>query len=353
MTNAIRRDPLNPQAEALQDAQTEIKLLMKEALLKGLSQSFVSGRVRQIVKRALAKVRSPTLREDARKSLTQFARHVYAEMQRRLSYAVILAALIVTGRRPATQKQKRDAQNVIRHAGVIPPTADPEASSPVDGIDYATYRGGRRYMERVTKAMTQLADARAMDPNDVSGRNSLRNLAEMQVRYEAQQNDIESFRARGIKLVICSSHADCSDRCYPWQGRVYSLDGTSGRTADGHSFVPLENATDRFYTTKSGRTYKNGLLGFNCRHVLSEYRPGMTAPHVSRKVQEQEYAVNIRQREYERGIIRAKERALMYRSVDPSRARRYREEALRLNREYIAFSKAHDRAYYPDRTKLL
>ena len=353
MTGAIRRDPLNPQAEALQNAQTEIKLLMKEALLQGLAPASVSGRVQQIVKRALAKVRSPTLREDARKSLTQFARYVYAEMQRKLSHAAILAAMVVTGARAATSRQKREAQKVIRRTGVIPATADPEASSPVDGVDYATYRGGRRYMENVTRALTQLADARALDPGDLTGRNSLRNLAEMQVRYEAQQNDIENFRAQGVKLVICSSHADCSERCYPWQGRVYSLDGTSGRTADGHRFVPLETATDRFYTTKSGRTYKNGLLGFNCRHVLTEYRPGMTAPHVSREVQQREYAVNNRQREYERGILKARERALMYRSIDPSRAKKYREEAIRLNREYIAFSKAHDRAYYPDRTKLL
>ena len=92
----------------------------------------------------------------------------------------------------------------------------------------------KTYIRRVSKALDGLAEARALDPNDFTGRNSLRNLAEMQVRYERHLDEIAELKASGNRLVVCSVHADCSERCKPFQGRVYSLDGNErddgGRT---------------------------------------------------------------------------------------------------------------------------
>ena len=94
--------------------------------------------------------------------------------------------------------------------------------------------------------------------------NSLRNRAELEVRYNGHLENIEQLREQGNKLVIASSHADCSERCRPWQNRVYSLDKTTGIAPDGRKYVPIEEATDIYYTTKAGKVWKNGLLGFNC-----------------------------------------------------------------------------------------
>lgn len=118
--------------------------------------------------------------------------------------------------------------------------------------------------ENVRPVLNELARQQAKDPDDVSGRNSLRNRAEMEARYQGHIDNIQRLRDSGARLVVASTHADCSERCRPWQGRVYSLDGTSGTTDDGRKYVPLETATDVWYTTKSGKRYKNGLLGFNC-----------------------------------------------------------------------------------------
>lgn len=97
------------------------------------------------------------------------------------------------------------------------------------------------------------------------------------------------FKSNGVKLVIASAHADCSGRCSKWQGKVYSLDGSYGTTEDGREYQPLENATDVYYTTKAGRTYKNGLLGFNCRHKLHEFN-GQQPQTISKEDRKKEYA---------------------------------------------------------------
>ena len=214
----------------------------------------------------------------------------------------------------------------------------------------------RDYIRRdVMPAFRALAEERALDPG--KDRGTLRNLAEMQVRYEAQQREIAELREAGERLVVCSVHADCSERCASYQGRVYSLDGTRGKTEDGRPFVPLEEATqnprDR-YTTKAGKTYQNGLLGFNCRHKLFPYRSGMQIPSVTRAEQEREYKITQIQREMERRVLEARENALVAsKDIDPEAYRYWMREAKRRNEEYIRFSREHDRAYYPDRTKLL
>ena len=194
------------------------------------------------------------------------------------------------------------------------------------------------------------------DPDDLrrdsERRNSLRNRAEMEVRYDDHLRQIEDFRAKGTKLVIASTHADCSDRCRPWQGRVYSLDGTSGTAPDGRKYVPLEDATDIFYTTKAGKVYKNGLLGFNCRHFLVEYQPFLRFPRPSAEKQREEYKITLTQRSMERDVRRLRVEADTWRGIDADRARKATKKATEAYRRYRDFSKAHDRAYYPSRVQI-
>jgi hypothetical protein len=83
---------------------------------------------------------------------------------------------------------------------------------------------------------------------------SLRNLAEMKVRWQANEDDIKSMRGDGVNLVWSSSHVDASVRCTPWQGRLYSLNGSSGEI-DDIPFVPLIEAT------RGTHGDGNGLLG--------------------------------------------------------------------------------------------
>lgn len=374
-------DPLNEQASALVDAQTDIKTEIKQGVLSGASFLTVKRSVQKIIDSALAKIRSPTLKEDARISLMLFADRAYGRFTRNLASipAVLLPAVVVlirgvtdSGQKVGVYYPKTDAERKalysIRsfeenlHLNAIPVH---QSGLPLDEFH-------KTYMERVSNALDGLSEEYALDPNDFTGRNSLRNLAEMQVRYERHQEEIAGFKAKGTKLVVCSVHADCSDRCSHWQGLVYSLDGTSGTTEDGRKYQPLENATDIYYTTKAGRTYKNGLLGFNCRHKLFEYRAGMEIPTISEAEQKREYGVTKRQRALERAVVHAREKALSYKDTGCPVVNRKGETMLNPKTgkplqaadmwrniakdrfdKYKRFSKAHDRAYYPDRVKIL
>ncbi|MDE7330304.1 MAG: phage minor capsid protein [Clostridia bacterium] len=345
-------DPLNGQASVFVDAQTDIKTAIKQTILSDKGKEEVKAQVKKIIDRAIARIRSPTLKEDGRISLMRFADKAYMQFVTDLqSIAIQLLPAVVILMRGITAKEQHKYE-------YFPSTATERKAAL--NLGYAAYNKGiplqefqKRYIERVDKALENLAEINALDPNDFTGRNSLRNLAEMQVRYERHQDEIEGFKQRGTRLVVCSVHADCSDRCSHWQGGVYSLDGTSGITDDGKRFQPLENATDVYYTTKAGRTYKNGLLGFNCRHKLFEYKVGMVVPTVSEDERKRENAITRRQRELERDVISARENALTYKGVNTRLYNKWRDIARKRYDVYKHYSESNGRAYYPDRVKIL
>lgn len=345
-------DPLNDQASVLVDAQTDIKTAIKQGVLSGKGKEAIKAQINKIIDRAIARIRSPTLKADGRVSLMRFADKAYSQFKRDLPAVTPEQMIAVIALMSAITAQEQPKEYFTLRTAT-------ERNAAVK-LGYEAYNKGiplqefqKVYINRVNAALENLAESAALDPNDFTGRNSLRNLAEMQVRYERHQDEISGFKQRGTRLVVCSVHADCSGRCAPWQGRVYSMDGTEGYTEDGRHYVPLENATDIYYTTKAGRTYKNGLLGFNCRHKLVEYKAGMVIPTVSEAEQKREYAITKTQRQMERGVIEAREKALEFKGANVKEYRKWKSEAERRYRLYKAYSKETGRAYYPDRVKIL
>lgn len=257
---------------------------------------------------------------------------------------ILLALLRLGGEKTAVFSSERAARETLARRGVD--------KINLYGVPLQKY--SENYIEgNVRPVLDMLAEQFTLDPDDVSGRNSLRNRAEMEVRYHVHLEQIEELRAGGNKLVIASTHSDCSERCAPWQGRVYSLDGTSGVTDDGRKYVPLEQATDIYYTTKAGKTYKNGLLGFNCRHYLVPYQNGYRFPQPDRAEERRQYKITLRQRQLERNVIRWKTVAVESKGIDKKQYAYAREKAIRWNRAYIEFSEKNGRAYYPSRTKII
>lgn len=230
---------------------------------------------------------------------------------------------------------------------VRPQRAFKEAERAYDiGLPAQTY--SKEYGEAVQRALRELVNSEPM----YDGHVSLRNIAEMTVRYDRQMANIEALKERGVNLVQSSRHANCSKRCEKWQGGYYTLDNTY-KTVDGIQFQPLKNATDQFYTTKAGKVYKNGhITGFNCRHTLYAYEKGKTQPMVSAKTIAKERAIDQRMRAYERKIRKYKDTVLMFKGQNKRLSAEAWAKAKAENAKYIAFAKANHRAYYPDRTKL-
>ena len=326
--------------------------MVKDEFFAQTPKAAIDKKVFESILAAEKEIKIVALAIAARQSLLRFYSDQYDELRRSFGWQLpaLAALLLLNGRtltggdiRP-TKPQTEQAKQILAERGYD--------ASRLTGAPLQKF--SRDYMrDNVKPALDRLAAQQARDPDDVSGRNTLRNRAEMEVRYNEHLEQIAALREQGVNLVICSTHADCSERCRPWQGRVYSLDGTRGRTDDGRSYVPLEEATDIYYTTKAGKTYKNGLLGFNCRHFLVPYKSGYRFPKPNATEERREYEITQEQRRLETVVRKWRTKAVEYKNTDRESYLKARSNAIAANKAYIAFSKQNNRAYYPSRTALL
>lgn len=357
----IARNRLNEYALILEDAQTEIREIIKTAFLLSLTKPVIERKVNTVITKTAKQIKIPRLASDSRQSLLTFASRQYALW---LSLALPIKTIKVLGSeagkgfpyksKPTTKAERAiiaSVENSLLSVGKpLTRQITPSYITDSKGVPLSTYYKDV-WQNKVKPTLDRIASEVALDPNDYTGRNSLRNLAEMEVRYNDHLEAIERFKADGVRLVVASAHADCSDRCAKWQGRVYSLDGTYGVTPEGHRYVPLEVATDIYYTTKAGRRYKNGLLGFNCRHKLEEYK-GELLPTVSAEERKREYAITVRQREMERAVRKKRVEALMLKDINEVGYKQAQAESKRLYTAYKNFCHSNDRAYYPMRVAI-
>lgn len=340
---------------ALEEAENEIREAVKEWYFSGAGTSSLIRRTENIIRRALTQIRSEDLREVARVSLTAFMnrqRQTIAAIGRgRLFLFLCMARLTqVGGESPSYIGSISKAKATRYVASMLPAVQLPQ--SLLVGVyvnNYGTPLGMymKDYMEKhVQPVFERLLSQEPMDytvPENIKRKGTLRNRAEIEARYQGHMDRMADFKSRGVKLVIVSAHADCSERCRPWQGKVYSLDGTTGVTDDGRTYQPIERATDIFVMTKNN-VWKNGLFGFNCRHTMTEYKPGLRLSIPSASVERKQYALTVRQRALERRVRAWKTRESMYKGIYTPEYERSHKYAVKATREYEAFCRANRRA---------
>lgn len=345
MLNA--KSQLNKYALLLEDAQTEIRLLIKKAFLSEEPLYYTEAKLIKLINSTIKEIKIDRLKQDAYRSLLNFA-----NLQKRIWQELEIAPFVVAFLGSQASKGFPSVNSLS--------TVNKAVESQIKGsYSYRSFDKGvplQNYYKdvwekKIKPTLDRLCETVALDPNDFTGRNSLRNLAEMEVRYKDRQDNIDSLKSQGVKVVICSAHEDCSERCFPWQKqRFFSLDGSYGEI-DGHKYIPLEVATDIYYTTKAGRRYKNGLLGFNCRHKLEKYN-GQLTPTVSAKTRAIEYGITKKQRELERAVRKKKTEMLMLKGINKDGYIKAKEQAKMLTQRYEEFSRRNNRAYYPMRTNI-
>lgn len=337
---------LSVEAQAIMDGQTAVKQVVKDLYLRGYLWFTIETAVRKVIKQTQSEIANDTLKADTEKSYIALAWRIYNELKNSPVFAdlALLRAVIgiKSGNLPTAQKEAAE-RLIERHTWQMPKGTQ---------MQQRIYH----YWKDVKATVERLANERALDEDDSSqSKISLRAKAEIIVREEFHGREMEEMR-RKTRLVIVTTHADCSDRCAPYQGRVYSLDGTSGTTSDGRKYVPIEEATqnprDR-YVTKAGVVYQNGLFGFNCRHHMIEYADGLTPPTESEAKRKAEVAIDKRQRQYEREIIRAREKAIAYKGIDRKEYTKWKIRASKLFEDYAEYSHAHGRSYYTSRIRVL
>lgn len=212
------------------------------------------------------------------------------------------------------------------------------------------------YQKRVNQEIMRIASQNVVLVNRKGHAISARNLAEMQVRFEEQVKDMERLKEKGAKFVVATSHANASTRCQPWQGKIYILDAEVGSVAikDNHydgEPKPIGKTPDGkdYYSLREAMIH--GFLGYNCRHRLILYKPGMIMPkeYTANQVSK-ERSIETTARSLERQIRVAKKRALL--SSDKEERKKFREKSKKLQDVYWQYCKEHDYPVAEWRTRI-
>lgn len=328
----------------IQDTETDIKVIIRNAILRGASWAAVNTQIVRRVQKTYNEIEIPELKERAQKSLLAYATVEYRQMQVQTA-DINLKILPDVVKFRETGKATITLTTALENLD-IPTVPIPKAEYRPLAVPLNEWTGD--YMKKVNKAFNDLINSTAKD--EYSARVSLRNISEMTVRYEAKQREIQSLIDSGEDLVWISTHANCSKRCEPFQGKLYSLSGRSGRI-DGIEYRPLSVATDVYYTTKSGKTYKNGCIsGYNCRHTLIPYRKGNKPVEVSAEVVARERKINTEQRRMETAIRHQRETALL--AADPKLRTAARKKAAEMNKQYKQYCIDNKVPYYPQRLQI-
>lgn len=333
------REDLSKQTLLIEKMQSAIKYAIKDGVVKGKKETEIFGLILLVITQGISKMSNKEFGEIVKVSLYTYANKAYKAIKGELRGINLPQSL--TDFKTKMSKQYEDI-----------PLMDVEYS---EGWGYwNTAQGGNEfandYMKKVKKAFENLATSEAKD--EYSTRVSLRNVSEMAVRYERKNEELQELINNGIDLVWISTHGNCSERCQPWQGKLYSISGKYGEI-DGIKYQPLSNATDIFYTTKTGRTYKNGCIsGFGCRHKLEPYNKGNKPSEISASVIDKEREINKKQREYERKVRENKLKYVGLKDIAKDEALKYLRKSREVYKAYKEYCQKNNVAYYPSRCKV-
>ena len=154
-----------------------------------------------------------------------------------------------------------------------------------------------------------------------------------------------------IQLIEVSSHMGARPLCAPYQGRIFSRDGSKGVTVDGAG-------GKIYYTPLSETSYGQpaGLFGINCGHVQYPFVPGINFQRYfpyPKEENDRRYMQFQQQRAMERGIRAAKRECMMLQETGDTEGLQKASLRLRNQKEkYSAYCKETGLKQHNDRTQV-
>ena len=326
------------------DAETDLKLLVRDCVLHGDTLPDVDSKVTKFIQDVVDKLESEEIKRMVKLSFPMFATRLYYKWLTVFGTQVLAVAFLTALKAQKTQipievKETLNRLPKVRDLGVF-------GEDVPNAYNRATPNGiyNLEYEKEIQRRLNEVADMTAKV--DYESRYSLRASVELEVRYEHNKQQIEGLKEKGVKLAWINTHVNCSDRCKPWQGKLYSLDGSTGEK-DGVKYQPLENATEVY--DKYG--YRNGCLsGFNCRHKLIPYSKGFRPVAIPEKAMKKQRELERQQRYMERTIRRYESRALMCKVGKETNAyKHYKGLVKEWTDKYEDFSRKNNIPFYPSR----
>ena len=360
--------------EVSADLKSWIKLYIFDSILGKKSYQSIIETISKRIEAFVSVIDEKPIADKYRQELTEYAEGVYEWTYAKFGgMTPLLLALSLGEKKSRTVAQVKYVEDrkqfFVNFEGVDAVKAHQLGGTPsfdehIPDWAYSQGTAGQGYFRDIHNAVKQaMAEFEALDvkPKYYANVNP-RNIAEMSVRWNEYKRQKQELIMQGVELVLVSAHSNCSKRCQPFQGRVYSLNHTSG-SIDGRSYIPIEDVSDNMtYTSKNtGRTYPCGLFAYNCRHFMRPYEQGMNIEQIPDDVIERRRKLEIEQRKMERDIRGYREKAELYRilykhSKDEQMrkiAQKAEERARGLKAKYIEFSRSNHISYIPTRLQIL
>jgi hypothetical protein len=336
MAQSIKNNIATNEVVTVSTMQLKIKDTILVDVTNGVSKEETEQKIQRIIQSLNFK--DSRLNKTAIKTLSQFSKTLYWQISNQIKRLSKGYQEEMQQTEPSYKVNLEDGFNPLLEKQKYRPFID-DAPKGLAVIE--------NYRDRVKDVVKELATETPIvvrqRPDGTTYKVSLRNLAEIRVRYEANQTDIEQLKDDGVDLVYTSSHADASGRCAPYQGKLYSISGRSGKTNDGIEYTPLDTAL--LGPDGDG----NGIIsGYNCRHRLVAYQQGLRPPtDYDEATIKKERTIDQKQRNYENRIRAIKQEERLFRSFgEKQEANELREKWLNLTNDYKRFSLTNGRAYY-------
>ena len=340
-----KKQGLQWQAVLVSDAETDLKLLVRDCIIHGDNLATVNTKVTKFIKELIDELESESIKDKVRQSFPMFATRLYYKWltvfgTQALALAYLTALKAQKTSVPKSVEETLKAIPKERELSVYAPSLDAGAYNRATPNQMYNLE----YEKEIKKRINDIAN---MSPKvDYNSRYSLRASVELELRWEHNQAQINGLRDKGVELAWIDSHANCSERCEAWQGKLYSLTGEYGEM-EGIKYQPLENATEIY----DEYGYRNGCLsGFNCRHRLIPYKKGFRPLQVPEDVMKRQRALEKQQRYMERTVRLYESRALMNKAEKQTKAyKHYKQLARDWTKRYEEFSKKNNIPFYPSR----
>lgn len=155
----------------------------------------------------------------------------------------------------------------------------------------------------------------------------------------------------GIQLIVVSSHMGARPKCAPYQGRIFSRDGSSGVTVDGAG-----NQVKYSPLSRTSYGEPDGLFGINCGHVQYPFIPGVNIQRYfpyNEEQNAQRYEEFQRQRSMERDIKATKRECMMLQAAGDEEGLQKASQKLRQQKQkYNQFCNDKNLGTHYDRTQV-
>ena len=211
--------------------------------------------------------------------------------------------------------------------------------------------------EALRKALEQIHKEGITGFYDKAGRSwSPEAYVNMDIRTTVHNTAVQAVKSRmddyGVKIFRVSRHNGARPLCYPYQGRYFSWDNSSGTFTDGegvrHRYSPISS-------TSYGEPA--GLFGINCGHEPIVMIPGVSIPRdrteQDKTANDKTYGLSQKQRDLERKIRYAKQREAMFEAAgDEEGAAKARAQIKRAQANMRAFINETGRTRRRDREQI-